>query len=164
MVRDLGIEVTTVNLKDFPMPLYDGDLEESEGLPEQANRFYDLMKQHDGFLISCPEYNSSITPLLKNTIDWASRPRIGDAPLAAFSGKIAALVATSPGALGGLRGLVHVTSILQNIGTMVVPGQVAVGKSPEALGEDGTIKDEFSRKMLDKLCSRFVSTLRGVHA
>ena len=103
-VRDAGGQVTEVDLRDYPMPIYDGDLEESDGSPDRATKLYELMKQHDGLLLACPEYNSSITAVLKNTIDWVSRPREGEPPLTAFAGKVAALLSASPGALGGCAG------------------------------------------------------------
>ena len=81
----------------------------------------DLFEAHHGLLISSPEYNSSISPLLKNAIDWASRPEEGKPPLAAYRGKVAGLMAASPGGLGGLRGLVHVRAILGNIGVLATP-------------------------------------------
>ncbi|NES22859.1 MAG: NAD(P)H-dependent oxidoreductase, partial [Symploca sp. SIO3E6] len=106
-----GAEVTYLDLLDYPMPLFNQDLEASE-LPETVVQFKALLNSHQGLLISCPEYNGSITPLLKNAIDWASRPGPGDAPaLGCFKGKVAALFATSPGGLGGIRGLVHVRAI-----------------------------------------------------
>lgn len=141
--KSAGAEVTVVNLKDFGMPLYDGDWEAENGLPEGAQHFKQLLIEHDGLLISSPEYNSSLTPLLKNSIDWASRPSEGEAPLAAFNGKVAGLMATSPGALGGLRGLVHLRAILQNINVMVLPKQVAVGKAHEAFNENGELTQEY---------------------
>ena len=108
------VDVTIVEFGDLNIPLFNEDLE-AEGTPVDAQRFKDLMISHNGFLISSPEYNSSISPLLKNAIDWASRPAEGEPGLVAFQGKIAALMSASPGALGGLRGLVHVRSILTNI-------------------------------------------------
>jgi len=162
--RAAGGEVTLVDLRDFPMPLYDGDLEAASGLPEHAKRMKALFLAHDELLISCPEYNSSITPLLKNTIDWVSRPAPGEAPLACFDGKVAALVAASPGALGGLRGLVHVRSILGNIGVIVLPSQVAVGKAYEAFGADGKLKDGKQQASVEREAAQLVATvgkLRG---
>ena len=139
--RAAGAEVTLVDLRDFPMPLYDGDLEASEGLPENARKFKALMAAHQGLLIAAPEYNSSITGVLKNTIDWASRQSPGEKPLASFTGKVAALLSASPGALGGLRGLVHVRAMLGNIGVLVVPEQIAVPKAHEAFDAAGAFKD-----------------------
>ncbi len=111
-------------------------------MPENAKKLKQLFLDHDGLLISSPEYNSSITPLLKNTIDWVSRPAEGEPMLAAYRGKVAALMAASPGGLGGLRGLVHVRSILSSIGVIVLPDQIAVSRAFEAFDDDGQLKDE----------------------
>ena len=121
-----GAEVTYLDLRDYPLPIFDEDLEAAQGMPEAGKKLKQLLIDHDGFLLACPEYNSSITAALKNAIDWASRPVPGVAPLACFTGKTAALLSASPGALGGLRGLVHVLSILGNINVLVLPDQIAV--------------------------------------
>ena len=139
---DVGIEATFIDLRDFPMPLYDGDLEQREGLPANTRKLKDLMLAHQGFLISSPEYNSSISGVLKNTIDWTSRQTEGESPLACYKGKIAGLMSASPGGLGGLRGLVHVRSILENIGVLVIPDQVAIAKAHEVFNSDGTLKNK----------------------
>lgn len=140
--RALGAEIELLDLADFPMPLYDGDLE-AESFPQNVSTVRAKMLAADALLIACPEYNGSITPLLKNTIDWTSRPEAGVAEgLVAYRGKTAALVATSPGALGGLRGMVHVRAILTGIGVHVVPGDVAVGGGFHAFAEDGALQDE----------------------
>ena len=136
-----GAEVTVLDLRDFPLPLFDEDLEKDKGMPEAGARFKKLLIEHDGFLISAPEYNSSITGVLKNAIDWASRPQPGEPPLIAFKGKCAALMSASPGALGGLRGLVHLRSILGNIGVLLIPDQIAINRAFEAFSDDGTLKD-----------------------
>lgn len=138
-----GAEVTVINLKDYAMPLYDPDLQEREGFPEGVLQFKTLLKAHQGFLIACPEYNSSITPLLKNAIDWASRSEPGEAPLAlsCFKGKVAALLATSPGGLGGLRGLTHVRSILENMGVFVIPEQKTLPGAYQAFDAQGQLVD-----------------------
>lgn len=139
--RSAGAEVTHLDLRDLPMPLYDGDLEEKEGIPANAKKFKELLLAHQGLLIASPEYNSSITGVLKNAIDWASRPLPGEKNLACFTGKTAALLSASPGALGGLRGLVHVRSILGNIQVLVLPDQIAIPKAHEAFNADGSLKD-----------------------
>lgn len=141
MARGAGAEVTLLDLADYPMPLMDEDLEVSEGLPANALKLKDLFRAHDGFIIACPEYNSSITPLLKNTIDWLSRPREGEPVLACFRGKVCGLLSASPGALGGLRGLVTVRSILGNIGVLLVPEQLALTGADRAFNEDGSLSD-----------------------
>ena len=152
-----GAEVTFLDLADYPMPLYDGDLEEREGIPEPAKRFKQQLKDHAGWILACPEYNSSITPLLKNAIDWASRAEEGEAPLACYRGKVVALLATSPGALGGLRGLVTVRSILSNIGVLVLPDQLAVPRAHEVF-KDGAIADDTWRERVEGIARGLAET------
>lgn len=136
-----GAEVTLIDLKHYPMPVFDEDLEAASGPPETALALKAKMVESDAFLIASPEYNSSITAVLKNTIDWVSRPEPGGPPLVAFQGKLAALISASPGALGGLRGLVHLRAILGNIGVLVLPDQVAVPRAFEAFTDDGALRD-----------------------
>lgn len=141
--REAGANVTLIALRDFPMPLLDQDLEDASGLPESAKKLKQLFREHDGLIIASPEYNSSITGALKNAIDWISRVESEDEPsLVAFAGKTAVLCSASPGALGGLRGLVHVRSILGNIGVTVLPDQVSISKAHEVFRPDGTLSDE----------------------
>ena len=130
--KSVGADVILLDLRDLPLPVFDEDLEAKHGLPANARQLKDLMLAKDGFLISAPEYNSSITAVLKTTIDWVSRPVPGEAPLACFNGKTAVLMSASPGALGGLRGLVHVRAILGNINVLVLPEQVAIPRAFEA--------------------------------
>jgi chromate reductase len=132
-----GAQVTHIDLADFPLPLFNQDLEAEHGQPQKAGELKKLFFENDGLLMSCPEYNSSITPLWKNTIDWVSRQAPGEAPLAAYKGKVATIMSASPGRLGGLRGLVHVRSILGNIGVVVLPDQIAVSEAHGAFTEDG---------------------------
>ena len=161
--EEAGAVVELVDLRDYPMPLYDGDLEEREGIPENAVRFKALMTACQGLLIAAPEYNSSITPLLKNTIDWASRPAPGEKMLAAFLNKTAALMSASPGSLGGLRGLVHVRSILSNIRVLVLPDQVAVPGAFGAFADDGRLKDEKRQAAVEGLGRKLAETLVKLH-
>ncbi len=146
-----GAKVTLIDLADYPLPLFNQDLEAEQGLPENAVALKILFVEHDGLLLSCPEYNSSITPLLKNTIDWVSRQGPGEGPLAAYKGKTATLMSASPGRLGGLRGLVHVRSILGNIGVLVLPDQVAVSDAHGAFTPDGRHKDAGMHESIEKL-------------
>lgn len=146
-----GANVTYLDLRDVPMPLYDGDLEERDGLPQNARTFKDLLLGHQGLLIASPEYNSSMSGVLKNAIDWASRPVEGEAPLACFKGKVCSLMSASPGALGGLRGLIPVRSMLGNIGVIVLPDQVAVSKAHEAFTENGQLKDAKQQASIEAL-------------
>lgn len=150
--RAAGAEVTFIDLRDYPLPLYDGDDEAQNGLPENAKKLKRLMTACGGFLIASPEYNSSVTAVLKNTIDWASRAETDDEPpLACFQGKTAALMSASPGALGGLRGLVHVRAIFGNIGAYVLPDQVAIPKAHEAFDESGALKDAHKQQSVTGL-------------
>jgi NAD(P)H-dependent FMN reductase len=158
--EEAGASVTLIDLADIPMPLYDGDLESDRGIPAPAKQFKQLMIEHDGFLIASPEYNSSLSPLLKNAIDWASRPEPNEPPLAAYRGKFAGLMAASPGRLGGLRGLSDLRSILQNIGVHVLPDFVATPNAGDAFTDGGDLKDEQQRKMIRGVGTRLVETLR----
>jgi chromate reductase, NAD(P)H dehydrogenase (quinone) len=149
--RAAGADVTIIDLADFDLPLFNQDLEAEKGLPAKAVELKKLFNEHHGLLLSCPEYNSSITPLLKNTIDWVSRQSPGEGPLAAYKGKVAVLISASPGALGGLRGLVHVRSILGNIGVLVLPEQVSIPTAHEALTPEGRLKDERKHASIEGL-------------
>lgn len=159
LVKGAGGQVTLIDLKDYPLPLFDQDLEQEQGHPENMKKLKQLFLDHDGLLIASPEYNSSITPLLKNTIDWVSRQAEGEPPLSAYRGKVAALVSASPGALGGLRGLVHLRSILGNIGVIVLPGQLAIPRAHEAFNEEGTLKDAKMQTQLEGIAKALTSTV-----
>lgn len=157
--RGAGADVTLLDLRDLPLPVYDADLEQRQGLPENAQRLKAVMKQHQGFLISSPENNSSVSAALKNAIDWASRPE-GDEPgLACFRGKTAAIMSASPGGLGGLRGLVHLRAILQNIFVMVIPDQKAISKANEAFSPDGSLKDRKQQEAIERIGARLAEVL-----
>lgn len=159
IAEDKGAEVTVIDLKDFQMPLYDGDLEADEGLPENAIKLKKLFVEHDGFYIASPEYNSSFSALLKNTLDWISRPHEKDEVLlSAFNGKTAAIGSIAPGALGGLRGLVPLRMMLSNIAVHVVPNQVAISFGFEAFDDEDELKDERHVQMLGASIEQFVQT------
>jgi NAD(P)H-dependent FMN reductase len=157
--RAAGAEVTDLDLRDLPLPIFDEDLETREGLPANARKLKDLMLAHHGFLISAPEYNSGITAVLKNAIDWASRPVPGEPPLACFVDKVAVLMSASPGQLGGLRGLVHVRSILGNIHVLVLPDQIAVPRAFEAFNPDGSLKDAKQQAGIEGLGKKLAAVL-----
>lgn len=151
-----GADVTFIDLADYPLPLFDEDLEAKGGLPDNAKKLKDLFKGHQGLLIASPEYNSSVSAVLKNAIDWISRPT-GDAkPLEAFAGKVAGLMGASPGALGGLRGLVHLRAILGNIQVLVIPEQFALVKAHEAFDAAGNIKDAKQRETVEGIGAKVV--------
>lgn len=162
--RSAGAEATLVDLRDLPMPLYDGDLEKSEGLPPNAKSFKQLLLAHQGLLISSPEYNSSISGVLKNALDWASRQEPGEKPLACFQGKVCGLLAASPGTLGGLRGLIVLRSMLGNIGVLVVPEQLAVPKAHEAFTPEGKLVDAKQQGSLERVAARVVDLARRLEA
>ncbi|MEI9892954.1 MAG: NAD(P)H-dependent oxidoreductase [Chthoniobacter sp.] len=155
--RAAGAEVTVVDLRELNLPLFDQDIEDATGLPEGAKRFKALLRESDGFLIASPEYNSSISAPLKNAIDWASRQESEDEPsVVAFRGKTAALMAASAGALGGLRGLVTLRSILGNIGVFLLPDQVGIPAAYEAFDEAGQLKDARKAKQVAALAKALV--------
>jgi len=156
-----GADVTRINLGDFPMPLFNQDLEASAGMPEVAREFKNLMIEHDGFLIASPEYNSAFSPLLKNSLDWASRSEAKDElPLLAFRGKVASLMAASPGALGGLRGLVFLRMLLGNLGVIVLPDQLAVREAYKAFSDDGSLVDEIQQQAIRDLGAKTVKRVQ----
>lgn len=161
--RAAGAEVTELDLAEYELPIYHGDLE-AQGMPANARRLKDVFLAHTGLLLSCPEYNSGITPLLKNTIDWVSRPTPGERPLAGFSGKVAALMSASTGSLGGLRGLLQVRTILSNIGVLVLPDQVAVPNAAEAFDAGGALKDAAVHKRIEALAARAAEVTRKLNA
>ncbi|MFT3687286.1 MAG: NAD(P)H-dependent oxidoreductase [Phycisphaerales bacterium] len=165
-----GGQATLVRLRDYPLPIYDGDIE-ANGLPENAVKLKQLFWSHQGLLIASPEYNSSVSGALKNAIDWVSRQggwaesgRQGVEPgLSCFEGKAASLVSASPGKLGGLRGLVHLRAILGNIGVLVLPAQLSVSAANEAFTPDGALVDHKQQATLDKIAGGLVRTLGRLH-
>lgn len=138
--RSSGAEVTLLDLQDYPMPLYNGDLEIQDGLPDNALRLKTLFKAHDALLIASPEYNSSMPPLLKNTLDWVSREWQGESGLLPYQNKVAAIMAASPGALGGIRMLPHLRQILNTLGVLVLPGQFSLAHADTAFDETGALQ------------------------
>jgi len=150
-----GADVTLIDLADYELPLFNEDLE-AEGVPENAAKLKDLFVSHDGLLISAPEYNSSITPLLKNTIDWVSRADDNYGLLAGFQGKTAALLSASPGGWGGMRGLVHLRDILGNIGVTLLPQEAAIAKAQKAFGESGQLIDEGNSQRVRQVAAGLV--------
>jgi NAD(P)H-dependent FMN reductase len=157
--EEAGAKVTIVNLEDFDMPMFNEDLEAEQGMPIGAQAFKELLIAHDGFLISTPEYNSSYSSLFKNAIDWASRKTGDETPMAAYRGKVAAIMAASPGGLGGMRVLVVLRMLMENIGTMVLPSQKAVGGAFKMFNEQGNITDEKTEKSLKNLGKELVETV-----
>ncbi len=129
VARKMGATVTVVDLKDFPMPFYDADLEKSKGMPENAKKLRNLMIKSDAIIIASPEYNGSVSGVLKNAIDWSSRSEDGNGSRDAFLGKKFALMSASPSKSGGVQGLEHLQFIVERLGGEVVKKEVVV---PEA--------------------------------
>ncbi|MGC4074859.1 MAG: NAD(P)H-dependent oxidoreductase [Nibricoccus sp.] len=156
-VREAGGEVTLLDLNDYALPLYHGDLEDAEGMPAAAVKLNQLITQHDGLLIASPEYNSMITPLLKNTIDWCSR-----ADENPFEGKTVAVVSASPGALGGIRSLKLAQQLLLHLGCHVVPGNTMLPHADKAFDADGRLLEAQARtlKSVQALAAALVDTAR----
>jgi len=159
-----GAKVTIIDLADFPMPIFNQDLETESGMPEKAHEFKKLLVDHDGFLIASPEYNSAFSPLLKNVIDWASRAESdNETPLLAYKGKIASIMATSPGSLGGIRGLVFLRMLLNNIGVTVLPEQQAIPQAFKAFSDDGSLLDSSQQLAIEKLGTNLVTVVKKMH-
>ena len=156
-------EVTLISLGDYPMPLYDGNLEAASGPPENAVKLKRLMGQQQGVFIASPEYNASITPLLKNTLDWVSRVRENkERPLAAYKDRVFALGAASNGTYGGMRSLMTLRQVLElGCGALVIPEQVVVREAATAFDDDGNLKDERTAGLLKALAQRLVEMARG---
>jgi chromate reductase, NAD(P)H dehydrogenase (quinone) len=157
-----GAEVTRISLSDYPMPLYDGDLESRSGPPEPAVRLKRMMAQHQGVFIASPEYNASITPLLKNSLDWISRVREGHEPaLAVYKNRIFALGAASNGAYGGARSLITLRQVLElGCGALVIPEQIAVMRAADAFDEMDNLKDDQTANRLRNVVRRLIEVTR----
>ena len=153
-----GATVTLVDLRDYPLPLYDGDAEVANGLPENVEKLRTLFRESDGLLLASPEYNGFMPPLLKNTLDWLSRSPEAQPDLSAFSGKVAVIMAASPGPLGGLRGLRGVRELLTNLGFTVLPNQVTVRSAFKAFDEAGEMLDATQAKQVEALGAELAET------
>ncbi len=161
---DAGAEVTYVDLRDFPMPIYNGDDQAKNGFDPNASKLQKLLSDHDGLLIACPEYNGSLSGALKNAIDWASRAsdeyKMGEV----FNGKVAAIMTASPGAFGGVRCLGHLRTVLSILGINVLPSEIAVGKVHEMFdGDASEMTNEVMRQNLEKLGASLAGMLKKTH-
>jgi NAD(P)H-dependent FMN reductase len=158
----LEAEVTHISLADYPMPLYDGDLEARSGQPENAIKLKQLFMTHGGIFIASPEYNASITPLLKNTLDWISRVREGrESPLAAYKDRVFALGGASNGNYGAMRSLLALRQVLEiGCGALVIPDQIAVPRAADAYDENDSLKDEQTMNRLKGVLQRLIDVTR----
>ncbi|MGE0751976.1 MAG: NADPH-dependent FMN reductase [Variibacter sp.] len=157
-------DVTYISLADYPMPIYDGDAEAAGGPPANAVKLKQLFGVHQGVLITTPEYNASLTPLLKNAIDWVSRVREGrEPPLTAYKNRVFGLAAASNGTYGGMRSLMALRHVLElGCGALVVPEQVAVRGAAEAFDEKDELRDERAARAMKGLVQRLVEMARLV--
>lgn len=154
----LDADVTHVSLREYPLPIYDGDLEADNGVPENAKRLHRLFAGHDGVFLACPEYNAGVTPLLKNTLDWISRVKEPGEP---YRNKVFALGAASPGGFGGLRGLIGMRTILEvGLGALVLPQMVSVPKASAAFDDKDDLADDRVSGQLDKLVEALLRMTR----
>lgn len=161
-VRAAGGEATFVDLDDYPMPVYHGDLEAKEGMPESARRLRALFLAHEGLLVASPENNQSMSSLLKNVIDWLSRD-VGDGKgvnsgLAPYRGKVVGIMNATPGPYGGVRHLYHLRQVLSGLQAIVLPNQVQLAHADQAFDERGALRDERWARALDTLAKALVET------
>jgi chromate reductase, NAD(P)H dehydrogenase (quinone) len=160
-----GIQATFADLGDYPLPLYDGDHESRDGVPDNAVKLKALMLIHRGVFIAAPEYNASITPLLKNTLDWISRVKSdGESPLDVFKSRVFALGSASPGGFGGLRGILATRQVLElGLGALVLPEQILVPKALSAFDEHGHLVDKGQNNQLKLVVERLAVASRVLH-
>lgn len=156
--REAGAEVQVVNLGDYPMPLYHADWHAEHGVPPATLELRALMMAANGLLVASPEYNASITPLLKNTIDWLSQEANGESGRAPFEGKVGGLMGASNGAFGTIRALPHVSAILSNLGVLMLP-LVAVPGVARVFGNPDDGAAQRSRAALANLGARLAQTI-----
>lgn len=160
-LAEQGAEVTRISLGDYPLPLMDQNLEKEKGIPENAMKLGRLIAAHDGFLIASPEYNASIPPLVKNTIDWVSRIRNdGGRPFSPYRGKVAALCSSSEGNFGGMRCLYHLRAVLMNCQVEIITPQCSVSRAHEAFDENGDFTEERLHKMMQNVCRTLIERAR----
>lgn len=154
--REAGAEVTLLNLRDYPLDIYDGDLEAEHGLPENVLKLKAIFDAHAGYLIACPEYNGGFTPVLKNTLDWISRPAEGERRMQQFADKPVGIMAASPGAQGGIRMLPMLRMQLSYFGMLVLPGWHAMGGAHKAFDQAGKLTQKTDRDRIDRIAKKLV--------
>jgi len=158
--REAGAKVTLLELRDHALPLYDGDIE-AAGMPNAVRTLQSMMAEHDGLLIATPEYNGAYPALIKNTLDWISRPLDDGKPgTTLFDGKVAGLCSASPGGLGGLRALIALRDALAKLGMWVAPSQVAVGRAGDVFDEQGKLTDERQRNAVHRVGAEVTTATR----
>jgi len=160
----MDAEITWISLADYPLPLYEGNLEANEGLPENALKLKRLMDVHHGVFIASLEHTASVPPLLKNVLDWIARVRErNEPPFAAFRGRVFALGAASDRQDGAVYALLALRQVLEiGCGALVLPEQIAVGRANEAFDELGNLKDERLANLLQEVAQRLIDVAQGL--
>jgi chromate reductase, NAD(P)H dehydrogenase (quinone) len=161
--REAGAEVTLLDLKEYPLPVYDGDIEAEQGLPEGAIKLKEIFKQHQGMLISSPEYNGGYPGMLKNLIDWVSRPMEGEKPFEPFRYKPVGAMAASPGRLGGNRMMATLRGLLTHMQMLVVPEVYGLSGADTAFDERGKLKDPKAEAAVKKISKAVVELTRKLN-
>jgi chromate reductase len=159
LALEKGFAAELLELADYPMPIYNGDLESGDGIPENARKLKAVFQSHQGVLIAAPEYNAAITPLLKNTLDWVSRIKDpGEQPLQVFKTRVFAICSASPSLHGGARGLLTTRQVLAvGLGALVLGDQLAVSRAHEAFDDAGQLRDEAMRKALGGIVDKLAA-------
>lgn len=157
-IDDNGGEATFIDLRDYPMPIYEGDLEAREGMPPSARTLRELFVSHPAFLIVSPENNGTIPSLLKNAIDWLSRDVDGKSGLEPYRGKVIALMSASPGAFGGVVCLTHLRFSLSKLLAHVIPDQFPLPKADQAFADDGSLKEAWQQKSVQTVVRHLIET------
>lgn len=155
--------VTLVDLADYPLPIYDGDHEAEAGVPENANLLAQRIAAQDGLLLVSPEYNHSLVPLVKNTIDWVSRVRkVNGRPIQPFKGLVVGLASASPGRFGGMRGLEALRIVMRALGADVMTQQCSVANAATGFDDDGRLADDIARTSLEALVDKLLDISRSL--
>ena len=160
-----GIASAFADLGDYPMPIYNGDIETESGSPDNARKLKALMKVHSGIFIASPEYNASFSALLKNALDWVSHTRDdGEHPLEVFKTRVFAVGSASPGGMGGLRGLSQLRLVLEiGLSALVLPDQFAVPRAVDAFEENGHLKNKDSQETYKQLIQKLARAAHVLH-
>lgn len=156
----LDIKVNQINLRDYPLPIYQADDEQENGLPDNAKKIRQLLQEHQGLMIGSPEYNGFMTPLLLNTIDWASRSEDGQGDLSGFKDKFVTIASTSPGAIAGLRAANHLRTMLLGLGSIVLPNMWNLAQSMQAFNESGELKNDLQKNRCNEVCQKMASIMK----
>jgi chromate reductase, NAD(P)H dehydrogenase (quinone) len=158
----IDADVTRISLLDYELPIYDSDFDSRQGQPDNALKLKQMIMAHHGVFIASPEYSASVTPLLKNAIDWVSRVRErGDPTYAAFKGRVFAVASASPGRAGGLRSLMALRQILElGCGAFVIPEQVSIPNAVQAFDEKDELVDLGTANLLRAELQRLVDMAR----